>query len=111
MLHGMWQDSGNFKLEQLTYPNYNTDFQPQYINSRGKWDGIASTQTAPRPEVDVLIFEYFKSSNRRAGHVMDDGKPDTVLDDLVAKQRAELDDKKRGALIEEIQRTRLRRCT
>jgi hypothetical protein len=27
-----------------------------------------------------------------------------VLDDLVSKQRAELDDKKRGALIEEIQR-------
>lgn len=102
--HGMWQDSGNFKLEQLIYPNYNTDYQPRFVNTPGQWEGIASTQTAARPEVDVLLFEYFKSNSRRAGHVMPDGKPDTVLDDLVTKQRAELDDKKRGALIEDIQR-------
>jgi ABC-type transport system substrate-binding protein len=100
----MWQDSGNFKLEQITYPNYNTDFQPRFVNTPGLWEGIASTMTAARPEVDVLLYEYFKSSNRRGGHVMPDGKPDPKLDDLVVKQRAEIDDKKRAALVEEIQR-------
>jgi ABC-type transport system substrate-binding protein len=102
--HGMWQDSGNFKLEQLTYPNYNTDYQPRFVNTPGQWEGIASTQTAARPEVDVLLYEYFKSSSRRAGHMMPDGKPDAKLDDLIVKQRGEVDDKKRGALVEEIQR-------
>jgi ABC-type transport system substrate-binding protein len=102
--HAMWQDSGNFKLEQITYPNYNTDYQPRFVNTPGLWEGIASTTTAARPEVDVLLYEYFKSSNRRGGHVMPDGKPDAKLDELVVKQRGEVDEKKRAALVEEIQR-------
>ena len=102
--HAMWQDSGNFKLEQHIYPNYNTDYQPRFVNTPGQWEGIASTTTAARPELDVLLYEYFKSNNRRAGHVMPDGKPDAKLDDLVEKQRAEVDEKKRAAIVEDIQR-------
>ncbi|HLF79416.1 MAG TPA: ABC transporter substrate-binding protein, partial [Dehalococcoidia bacterium] len=60
VLHGMWQDSGNFKLEMLTYPNYNTDFQPNFANASNKWEGIAASITAARPEVDVLLNEYAK---------------------------------------------------
>ena len=65
---------------------------------------MASAATAARPEVDVLISEYFKSQQIRSGHLMDTGQPDTVLDDLFAKQRSETDSKKREAIVQDIQK-------
>jgi peptide/nickel transport system substrate-binding protein len=103
VLHAMWQDSGNFKLAVDAVPNYNANFQAPYTNGMNKWDGIAAAATAARAEVDVLLHEYTKSEQIRSGH-LDDGKPDTVLDDLVAKQRAETDTKRREALIHDIQK-------
>src|SRR5262249_10317461 len=103
VLHAMWQDSGMFKLAVDSIPNYNANFQNQYTNGGDKWDGMASAATAARAEVDVLLYEYAKSDSVRSGH-LDDGKPDTVLDDLIVKQRAETDTKKREALVQDIQR-------
>jgi peptide/nickel transport system substrate-binding protein len=104
ILHGMWQDSGNFKLAVDAVPNYNQNFQAPYTNGKNKWDGIAAAATAARAEVDVLLHEYVKGDQIRSGHLGDDGKPDAVLDDLVAKQRAETDTKKRETLIHDIQK-------
>jgi ABC-type transport system substrate-binding protein len=104
ILHGMWQDSGNFKLAVDAIPNYIQNFQAQYTNGKNKWDGIAAAATAARAEVDVLLHEYVKGDQIRSGHLGDDGKPDGVLDDLVAKQRAETDTKKRETLIQDIQK-------
>jgi ABC-type transport system substrate-binding protein len=104
VLAAMWQDSGNFKVTSDPITNYAANFQNQYTNGGDKWDGVASAATAARPEVDVLINEYFKSAQIRSGHFMDDGKPDTVLDDLFAKQRAETDTKKRDSIVQDIQK-------
>jgi ABC-type transport system substrate-binding protein len=104
VLAAMWQDSGNFKIASDPVTNYNANFQAPYTNGGNKWEGIASAATAARPEVDVLINEYFKSAQIRSGHVMDNGQPDTVLDDLFAKQRAETDTKKREAIMHDIQK-------
>jgi hypothetical protein len=99
----MWQDSGLFKLAVDAVPNYNANFQGPYTNGMNKWEGIAAAATAARAEVDVLLHEYTKSEQIRSGH-LDDGKPDAVLDDLVAKQRAETDPKRRETLIQDIQK-------
>ncbi|HLF77905.1 MAG TPA: ABC transporter substrate-binding protein [Dehalococcoidia bacterium] len=103
VLHAMWQDSGNFKLAVDAVTNYNANYQAPYTNGMNKWEGIASAATAARAEVDVLLHEYVKSEQIRSGH-LDDGKPDTVLDDLVAKQRVETDTKKREVLIQDVQK-------
>jgi peptide/nickel transport system substrate-binding protein len=102
--HAMWQDSGLFSLTQNSYPNYIAEFQTPFTNGGGQWDGIASATTAARPEVDTLLYEYYKSNDRRAGHIMPNGQPDTELDALVEKQRATLDRQERGAIIADIQR-------
>ena len=104
VLAAMWQDSGAFKVASDPITNYAANFQAQYTNGMGKWEGMASAATAARPEVDVLISEYFKSQQIRSGHLMDNGQPDTVLDDLFAKQRSETDSKKREAIVQDIQK-------
>jgi peptide/nickel transport system substrate-binding protein len=103
VLHAMLQDSGNFKLGIDAVTNYNANFQTPYTNGMGKWEGIASAATAARAEVDVLLHEYTKSQQPRSGH-LEGSQPDMILDDLVAKQRTELDTQKRGQLILGIQK-------
>ena len=103
VLHAMWQDSGIFKLASDPVNNYNANFQGPYTNGMNKWEGIASAATAARAEVDVLLHEYVKSEQIRSGH-LDNGQPDAVLDDLVAKQRAETDPRRRETLIHDIQK-------
>ncbi len=46
VLHGMWQDSGNFKLDIKTL-DYNSDFGPHYTN--GGTSGRASLPPQPPP--------------------------------------------------------------
>lgn len=103
VLHAMWQDSGNFKLDVNAVPNYLANYQTPYTNGMNKWEGMASAATAARAELDVLLHEYVKSQQIRSGH-LDNGQPDAVLDDLVAKQRVETDTKKREALTLDIQK-------
>ena len=103
VLHAMLQDSNNFKIAIDAVTNYNANFQTPYTNGMDKWEGIAAAATAARAEVDVLLHEYIKSEQPRSGH-LDNGQPDKTLDDLVAKQRSELDTQKRSALILEIQK-------
>ena len=103
VLHAMWQDSGNFRLDIDAVTNYNANFQGPYTNGMNKWEGMASAATAARAEVDVLLHEYVKSEQPRSGH-LDNGQPDRVLDDLVAKQRTELDTQRRQSIIEDIQK-------
>lgn len=103
VLHAMLQDSGNFRLNINAITNYQANFQDQYTNGENQWNGIASAATAARAEVDVLLHEYIKSQQPRSGH-LDDGQPDTVLDELVARQRGETDTEAREAIIHDIQR-------
>jgi len=104
VLQAMWQDSGNFKVSANAVNNYLANFQTPYTNGMDKWDGMASAATAARAELDVLLHEYTKGAQIRSGHLDTNGQVDTVLDDLVAKQRSESDTKKREALVQEIQR-------
>ena len=53
---------------------------------------------ANSPHPDMLLVEQIRS-----GH-LDNGQPDKTLDDLVAKQRAETDSKKREVIVQDIQR-------
>jgi peptide/nickel transport system substrate-binding protein len=103
VLHAMLQDSGNFKIALDAVTNYNANFQNPYTNGKDQWEGFAAAATAARAEVDVLLHEYVKSDQPRSGH-LDNGAADKTLDDLVAKQRSELDTQKRGALIQDIQK-------
>jgi len=103
VLQGMWEANGDFKLA----PNkvdFSNDFSPNYTNNANKFDGIASNSTAAPPEVDLQIDGYLRSGQPRTGHVDSNGQPDTKLDDLLTKQRSELDLQKRIAIIQEIQR-------
>jgi ABC-type transport system substrate-binding protein len=96
VLHAMLQDSGNFKLNIDAVTNYNANFQTPYTNGMDQWEGIAAAATAARAELDVLLHEYVKSGQPRSGH-LDNGQPDAMLDDLIAKQRAETDTEAREA--------------
>lgn len=104
VLHGMWNDSGNFAFEHKTYADYRAEFQGPFSNGGDKWVGIAAAITAARPELDALLFEYYYTNDRRGGHLMENGQPDAELDALIQKQRSTLDLDERASIVGDIQR-------
>jgi len=99
----MLEEKGDFKLKTVTL-NYPTEFRPKYFQGSDKHEGIAFMDSAPYPDVDGWLWNWYRSGGERSGHLGPDGKPDAKLDDLVAKQRGEADLQKRQAIIKDIQR-------
>ncbi len=104
VLHAMWNDSGNFNLDQKTYADYRAEFQGPFTNGGDQWNGIAAAATAARAELDALLFEYYYGNDRRSGHVDANGNPDPELQTLIQKQRATLDIDERRSIVQDIQR-------
>jgi ABC-type transport system substrate-binding protein len=102
VLKGMLEGNGDFQLEVQT-STYAGVFAEKVVNGDGQWEGIGTANTSSRPEIDTFLHEWFHSASQRSDHTLADGKPDTFLDNLVTKQRAEADANKRAAILKEIQ--------
>ncbi len=93
-----WNKSGlfNVKITRLPYPQ----FLDQCYQKRD-FKGMALEQYEfVYSEVDFDLFNWYHSKGARFKWF----KGDTKLDDLIIKQRSELDDKKRTAAIHDIQK-------
>ena len=106
MLLAMTADSG-FKSKQHTV-NFNTEWRPQLADAKGHFEGVSFiVDTAANEPVTFLYAKY--NVNGSLSHGFDpDGKSryegDPTLNDLTTKSRLEFDEKKRQALVQEIQK-------
>jgi ABC-type transport system substrate-binding protein len=104
VLHQMWTTGGVLDLPIHVGPDQ-TDWRPNYNRNSGQHKAITIGAGGGGPDVDVQISGRMSvQGNDRVGHVGDDGKRDDFLEDLIIKQRQELDYTKRVALVQEIQR-------
>jgi ABC-type transport system substrate-binding protein len=104
VLHQMWTTGGILDLPIHTGPDQ-TDWRPNYNRNSGQHMAITLGAGGGGPDVDVQISGRMSvQGNDRVGHVGDDGKIDQYLEDLILKQRQEVDLTKRVQLVYEIQR-------
>jgi ABC-type transport system substrate-binding protein len=100
---GMWEASGLVKL-RINGVDHQSEFTPNYYQSGNKFEGIINHGLGSQPEVDNLLYYLYKSGIPRSGHLDANGQPDTVLDDMLTRQRRETDLQRRVAIVKEIQR-------
>jgi peptide/nickel transport system substrate-binding protein len=100
---GMLEAHGDFKLKQNN-PDYQTEFVPKYVYSKGNFNGIYVGATTTHPDPDGSLFSLFHREGN-AQHVALDGKGgDERMYALVEAQRKEPDRTKRIAIVQEFQR-------
>jgi len=102
-IKGMWQENRNFVLNTQAL-DHNSDFTPNYYQNMDKFEGIVMHALASHPEVDDWLYYLYLSGQPRSGHLDGSGQPDKVLDDMLAKQRQEVDYERRVSLVKDIQR-------
>jgi ABC-type transport system substrate-binding protein len=96
----MLEGSGLFKLKQVN-PDYQTEYLPKYFYNRTDFKGMY-VHPAGFTEEDSFMYAWYHSTGSRQ-QVTFPGSPDTRLDALIDRQRQELDDAKRTAILKEIQ--------
>ena len=100
---GMLEANGDFKL-RVNNPEYQTEFVPKYVYSKGNFNGIYVGATTTPPDPDGSLFSLFHR-NGNAQHVALDGQGgDERMYAMVEAQRKELDRAKRIQLVHEFQR-------
>jgi ABC-type transport system substrate-binding protein len=108
----MWEANGDFKFK-TNHPDYRSqwlaaarpDAKPgewngAYHFGRGTYEGIALGSGNDYPDVDGQVQAYFREGSIRQMRAYED----KYLDDLVDKQRRELDREKRIEIVKELQR-------
>jgi ABC-type transport system substrate-binding protein len=80
--------------------DYNAVFIPQYLRSRGDFDGMAMQRTGSRGDPGQFWSVFFSST----GGSTQVGENFPELDNLIVRQRRELDLQRRVALNHDIQR-------
>jgi ABC-type transport system substrate-binding protein len=103
VLGGMWQEGGLFKLK-VNPVDHQNDFTPNYYQNQNRFEGIINHTLGSQPEVDSLLYYLYKSEIPRSGHLDANGQPDTVLDEMLSRQRREPDLQRRIAIVKDIQR-------
>jgi ABC-type transport system substrate-binding protein len=89
---------------------YQQEFIPQYRDSRGNFEGVSYRlgPAAPSPDPAArLLYNYYAGGDGFYGFDAagrGDFKGDPHIDSELLKARAELDDNKRKAIIQEMQR-------
>jgi len=107
VLQGMNADAG-FKFKNNAI-DYTSEFLPKYRDARGQHEGLTYKQ-GPRPSEDPAArteFDFYsKSGQNFLGYDANGGNTqagDPMVDGLLDKARGEVDDKKRKALLFELQ--------
>jgi peptide/nickel transport system substrate-binding protein len=107
VLQGMNAEAG-FKFKNNVI-DYTTEFLPKYRDARGQHEGLTYKQ-GPRPSEDPAArteFDFYSKAGQNFLGYDTDGKNtqagDPKVDDILNKARAEIDDKKRKALLFELQ--------
>jgi ABC-type transport system substrate-binding protein len=110
VLAEMMHAGGMFKFNIEVHDKL-TVWRPKYHYGYNLHEGFLRGSGGDGPELDLTLQAMWKSGRSqggadadRRGHVMPDGSPDTVLNDLIAKQRTETDVERRQALLSEFQR-------
>ncbi len=98
----MLQQDGHFKLNVKT-GDYNAWFQPTYLRGRAQYEGIAWTSgNMNGDDMDGQLWGFYAPGARSDGIYSWDNVPG--LEPLMRGERKETDDKKRVAIIQDIQR-------
>jgi ABC-type transport system substrate-binding protein len=103
VLKAMWEEGGLFKLNGSNV-DFNSEFRPKYSQGSNKHEGIAYSGASGYPDIDGWLSIYYRSGSERSGHLDASGKPDAELDNLIKKQRGELDPNKRASIIQDFQK-------
>jgi ABC-type transport system substrate-binding protein len=91
--------------------DYNLGYLPNYVTKRGQHEGVLialGAVTSPDP-VDYYVWRYFSKSGATSGSIFGDigsgaGEGDPKVDDFIEKAKAELDAKKQGTILSDLQR-------
>jgi ABC-type transport system substrate-binding protein len=104
VLQQMWGSTGDLKF-RVKNSDFQIDWRPNYDRKFGKYSGVSlGSAGSGTPDVNGQITARLHvGDNERTGHLDDSGNTDQRLEDLIARQRSELDVKKRAAIIYEMQ--------
>ncbi|HLF77446.1 MAG TPA: ABC transporter substrate-binding protein [Dehalococcoidia bacterium] len=98
----MLQEGGHFKLK-VNGGDYTAWFQPTYLRGRGQYEGIAWTSgNMTGDDMDSQLWSFYAPGSRSDGIYSWDNVPG--LEALMKNERKEVDDKKRFALVQDIQK-------
>ena len=100
---GMLEAHGDFKLRQNN-PDYQTDFVPKYVYSKGNFNGIYVGATTTHPDPDGSLFSLFHRDGNAQHVALDGNGGDERMYALVEAQRKEPDRNKRIQIIQDFQR-------
>jgi peptide/nickel transport system substrate-binding protein len=103
VMKGMWETNNDFRLTSQVV-DFVSEFRPKYSQASNKHEGIAYSGASGYPDIDGWLWIYYKSGSERSGHLDSNGQVDATLDDLISKQRVELDSNKRISIVKDIQR-------
>jgi peptide/nickel transport system substrate-binding protein len=104
IMHGMLIAHGDFDMP-FQVRDYRSDWRANVHYGYNKHEGIAfGFFSSTMPDVDLPLLTWYQSGMERTGHVAADGKPDAIMDGLIARQRAETDLNKRAEILNEFQR-------
>jgi ABC-type transport system substrate-binding protein len=91
--------------------DYNLGYLPNYVTKRGQHEGVLialGAVTSPDP-VDYFVWRYYSKSGATSGAIFGDiasgtGEGDPKVDDFIDRAKLELDAKKQGAILADLQR-------
>jgi ABC-type transport system substrate-binding protein len=91
--------------------DYNLKYLPDFVTKRGQHEGIVFTLgavTSPDP-VDYFVWRYYSKAGATSGAIFGDvgsgdGAGDPKVDDYIDKAKAELDAKKQGVILADLQK-------
>jgi ABC-type transport system substrate-binding protein len=91
--------------------DYNLGYLPNYVTKRGQHEGMLialGAVTSPDP-VDYFVWRYYSKSGATSGSIFGDvgsgtGEGDPKVDDFIERAKAELDSKKQGTILADMQR-------
>jgi ABC-type transport system substrate-binding protein len=91
--------------------DYNLGYLPNYVTKRGQHEGILialGAVTSPDP-VDYYVWRYYSKGGATSGAIFGDigsgtGEGDSKVDDFIDRAKAELDPKKQGTILADLQR-------
>jgi peptide/nickel transport system substrate-binding protein len=91
--------------------DYNLKYLPEYVTKRGQHEGVLialGAVTSPDP-VDYYVWRYLSTSGATSGAIFGDigsgvGEGDPKVDDFITKAMGELDAKKQGTILSDLQK-------
>ena len=103
VLMGMIEEAGLIKPKPVN-PEYQTEYLPKILLNKADFKGMGYAAGGDYPDIDGWLSAHYDSRSQYRKAAFGDTPLDPRLDELVYKQRQELDAKKRLDIVKEIQR-------